>query len=70
MVEIEDIIGSKIVDVYYDGGTIRIGIEKSGKKYTIECAPSIDATFDDCTINDDECYDLLIICRVIEDEEG
>lgn len=70
MVEMEDIIGSKILNIYNNGETVEIVVDKDGKQYKISCQPSIDATFDDCTINDDECYDLLIVCRVEEVEEG
>lgn len=63
--ELESLIGSKIISIHHDGTVLTIKVVKNGKKYTITCEPIIDATYDDCIINDEECYDLLISCRVM-----
>lgn len=53
-------LGGKIIGIREDGNIIELIIEKGDKKYRIIINPYIDATYDDCRIDDYECYDLII----------
>lgn len=60
------LLGGVLKGVREEENIVELIIEKGGKKYKIIFYPSIDATYDDCTINDDECYDLVQLYDVEE----
>ena len=59
-------LGSKIIGVMEEDNHIELIVEKNGEKYRITINPYIDATYDDCTIDDYECYDLILTYDVEE----
>lgn len=62
------LLGGRIVGVREHDGVVELIIDKDSKRYTVLFRGDIDYYRSDCTLEDEGCYDVIVVYEVRENE--